>query len=152
IPPDAFRHAVQMIDADGQVYAGAAGTYRLLRYAPHRQFWWWLYSYVPGFAPLSEQAYRFLSRRRGLLNRLSKFFWGPALERERYDLVIWVFLRGLGMIYLAAFASLGVQILGLIGSSGVLPLSSYLQAAHDYYGDSALRMLPTLFWLNASDS
>ena len=34
IPLDAFRHAIQLVDADGQVYSGAAATYRVL--ATHR--------------------------------------------------------------------------------------------------------------------
>ncbi|HXX85641.1 MAG TPA: hypothetical protein VEN29_16895, partial [Casimicrobiaceae bacterium] len=50
--------------------------------------------------------------------------WGNVLEPPRYDLVSWTFLRGLGLIYLAAFASLGVQILGLVGSGGISCSSS----------------------------
>jgi len=34
----------------------------------------------------------------------------------------WLFLRGLGLIYLIAFLSLWVQIEGLIGSKGLLPV------------------------------
>ena len=85
-------------------------------------------------------------------NRVSKLLWGPALEPERYDLVCWLFLRLFGAIYLAAFASLGVQILGLVGSAGILPLTEYLDAAHRALGGAAYRLLPTLFWLNASDT
>ena len=51
-----------------------------------------------------------------------KLLWGPALEPERYELVSWLFLRLLGAIYVAAFASLAVQILGLAGHAGILPL------------------------------
>jgi len=41
ISPEAFRHAIQLIEPDGKVYAGAAATYRVLRYAPGRGGWWW---------------------------------------------------------------------------------------------------------------
>jgi hypothetical protein len=63
--------------------------------------------------------------------------WGPALEAERYDLVCWFFLRLLGAIYVAAFASLAVQIRGLAGGSGILPLADYLRAAHQGLGATA---------------
>ena len=152
IPLAAFRHAIQFIEPDGHVYSGAAATFRVLRDIPGRAAWWWLYAHLPGFAPSSEWVYAFFARRRGLLNRVSKILWGPALEAERYDLVGWVFLRLFGAIYLAAFASLGVQIQGLVGSAGILPLADYLDAAHRALGNAAYRLLPTLFWLNASDT
>jgi predicted DCC family thiol-disulfide oxidoreductase YuxK len=150
IPIDAFRRAIQFVEPGGRVYAGAAATYRVLQYAPGRRGWWWLYENVPGFALASEWAYRFFASHRGLLNRLTRLLWG-ALEPPRYDLVRGVFLRGLGLIYLAAFASLGVQILGLVGSSGISPIASYLLAAQQYFGGAAYWYVPTLFWLDASD-
>jgi predicted DCC family thiol-disulfide oxidoreductase YuxK len=151
IAPDAFAHAIQLIEADGHVYSGAAATYRVLRYAPGRAAWYWLYAHLPGFAPASEWAYAFFARHRGLLNRISKLLWGPALEAERYALVSWVFLRLFGAIYLAAFASLAVQIRGLVGQAGILPATDYLAAAATALGGAAYYSVPTLFWLNASD-
>ena len=152
IPREAFRHAIQFIETDGRVYAGAAATFRVLRGISGRAAWWWLYAHVPGFAPVSEWSYHFFARRRGLLNVITKSLWGPKLEPERYELVCWVFLRGLGAIYVAAFASLAVQIEGLVGSAGILPLAGFLEAVHRGLGTSAYWMLPTLFWLNASDT
>ena len=119
---------------------------------PARGGWWWLYRHVPGFAPLSEWAYAFLSRRRGLLAGATHLLWGRTLEPERYDLVAWLFLRGLGLIYVAAFVSLALQIRGLVGADGILPLGEYLAAARDGWGTAAYWRLPTLFWLNASDA
>ena len=66
-PASRVQRAMQLIVPDGTVYAGAAATFRLLTYAPARSWWWWLYRYLPGFAPLSEAAYSFLSQRRELL-------------------------------------------------------------------------------------
>ena len=152
IPIDTFRHAIQFVETDTRVYSGAAATYRVLRYAPGRQGWWWIYAHVPGFAPVAEWVYAFFARRRDLLSRVTRLLWGTTLEAERYDAVIWVFLRGLGLIYFAAFASLAAQILGLVGSAGVLPVESFLQAAREYYGIAAYGTVPTLFWLNASDT
>jgi predicted DCC family thiol-disulfide oxidoreductase YuxK len=152
IPLEAFPHSIQFIEPDGRVYSGAAATFRVLHDVPGHAAWWWLYSRLPTFAPASECAYNFFSRRRGMLNRVSKVLWGPALEPERYELVSWVFLRLFGAIYVAAFASLGVQIQGLVGRGGILPLPDYLEAAHRAFGSAAYRILPTLFWLNASDT
>jgi predicted DCC family thiol-disulfide oxidoreductase YuxK len=151
IPLDAFQRAIQLIEPDGHVYSGAAATFRVLRHVPGRAAWWWCYSHLPGFATMSELAYGFLARRRGLLNCLTKFLWGPALRAERYAQVSWVFLRLFGAIYVAAFTSLGVQVLGLIGHAGILPVGNYLTAAHQMLGNSAYRLLPSLFWVNSSD-
>ena len=152
IPLEAFQRAIQLIEPDGHVYSGAAATFRVLRRAPGRTAWWWCYSHLPGFALISEFAYGFFSRRRGLLNGLTRVLWGPQLRAERYALVSGVFLRLLGAIYLAAFASLGVQVLGLIGHVGILPASDYLATVHQSVGYSAYRLLPSLFWVNSSDA
>jgi predicted DCC family thiol-disulfide oxidoreductase YuxK len=150
IPLEAFQRAIQMIET-GRVYSGAAATFRVLRHSQGRAAWWWCYSHVPGFAALSEWTYAFLARRRGFLDRVTKLLWGPELHAERYALVSWIFLRFFGAIYVAAFASLGVQILGLVGHHGILPLTDYLAAAHRAYGDSAYWKLPSLFWVNSGD-
>ncbi len=125
------------------VYSGAAATFRLLSYAPASGAWWWLYRHVPGFAPLSEAAYRFISGRRGLLTYATHLLWGRTLEPARYDLVSALFLRGLGLIYLAAFVSLALQVRGLVGAQGILPLEEYLAAAHAGWGTDAYWRLPS---------
>ncbi|MEE2752066.1 MAG: hypothetical protein VX519_11610, partial [Myxococcota bacterium] len=60
-------------------------------------------------------------------------------------------LRGLGLVYLVAFASLGVQVLGLIGSEGILPAVDTLEFVYDRIGRSGWWRMPTAFWFNASD-
>ncbi len=152
IPVSAFERAIQLVEPDGQVYAGAAATYRVLRYAPGRGGWWWMYRRVPGFARLSEAAYSYFARRRDLLSRLTRMLWGRTLEPERTAVVSWVFLRLIGAIYFAAFASLGIQILGLVGHEGILPLGEYLSDARQAWGSAAYWRLPTLFWLNSTDT
>ncbi|HVN34162.1 MAG TPA: lipase maturation factor family protein [Casimicrobiaceae bacterium] len=152
IPRAAFERAIQLIERDGRVHAGAAATFCVLREVPGRAAWWWLYRHIPGFAPLSERAYRFFARRRGLLDVVTKALWGRRLEAERYALVGWAFLRGLGLVYAAAFASLAVQIEGLVGHDGILPFAGFLEAAHRGLGAPAYWILPTLFWFDASDT
>lgn len=64
-----------------------------------------------------------------------------------------VLLRGLGLIYLAAFGSLAVQLDGLIGSRGILPAAEYLDRVGQVLGPGAgtYWQVPTLLWFNASD-
>ncbi|MBI3590014.1 MAG: lipase maturation factor family protein [Candidatus Melainabacteria bacterium] len=62
-----------------------------------------------------------------------------------------LFLKLLGAIYLIAFASLGVQIPGLIGSNGILPASQFLEMLCAQMGYERYWFVPTLFWLNSSD-
>ena len=63
-----------------------------------------------------------------------------------------MFLRLLGLTYLAAFASIGVQIDGLIGSRGILPAADFLDMVAAQLGASRYWWLPTLFWLAPSDT
>jgi hypothetical protein len=63
----------------------------------------------------------------------------------------WLFLRLLGCVYLVAFVSLAVQITGLVGEHGVLPVGEFLARVHQRYGASAYYNWPTLVWVSASD-
>ncbi len=62
------------------------------------------------------------------------------------------FLKLLGAIYLIAFVSFGIQASGLIGSRGILPVSTYLPAVRQAMGPRAYWYAPTLFWFNSSDT
>ncbi len=70
---------------------------------------------------------------------------------EAYQLVSAIFLRLLGVIYLIAFASLAVQIEGLVGSDGIIPIVDELARLEATVGTERFFQLPTLFWFNASD-
>ena len=63
-----------------------------------------------------------------------------------------LFLRLLGFVHLAAFASLAPQIVGLIGAEGLLPAAAYLDRVRELWGSDAYRQLPTLLWLWPSDA
>jgi hypothetical protein len=69
-------------------------------------------------------------------------------------LVRWLFIRLLALVYLVAFASLWVQIHGLVGSNGILPLEELLQryAESDELVWRRHWLLPTLCWLDTSDN
>lgn len=85
------------------------------------------------------------------LDRLAGGFARLTGQRggRRYALGAWLFLRGLGIVYLIAFASLAVQVQGLIGPQGILPAGDFLAAARDQLGSRAYALLPTVFWAGA---
>jgi hypothetical protein len=68
-----------------------------------------------------------------------------------YLLARWLFLRGLGIVYLAAFVSLWVQIHGLVGSRGILPVRDFLGMVQENFGSKLYTVAPTLCWLDPSD-
>ena len=74
-----------------------------------------------------------------------------ANENNGYRLVSAVFLRLLGGIYLIAFVSLSLQIEGLIGSQGIIPIGERLADYALNSGVDRYFRVPTLFWLNTSD-
>jgi hypothetical protein len=75
-------------------------------------------------------------------------FFEPAADQE---LVGWLFLKGLALVYCIAFFSLAVQIDGLVGPDGILPFRQLLSRAFAVGGYEAVLRVPTLFWLDAGD-
>ncbi|MEO7435463.1 MAG: lipase maturation factor family protein, partial [Candidatus Binatia bacterium] len=63
-----------------------------------------------------------------------------------------IFVRALGLVYLIAFLSLRVQLLGLFGSHGILPIGEFLDGVAQRFGPERFWLLPTLTWLDASDA
>ena len=63
----------------------------------------------------------------------------------------WIFLRGLGLVYLSAFLALHFQILGLVGSGGVQPVGQLMAALHPL-GQRGFLAAPSLLWWDSSDS
>ena len=107
---------------------------------------------MPGFAPVSEWAYAFIAAHRSAFYRISLLLWGKNYEPPRYDLVSFLFLRLLGLVYLAAFVSFAVQAQGLIGSHGILPLAKFTEAVAGRFGAERFFLAPMVFWLNDSDA
>jgi len=73
-------------------------------------------------------------------------------SRDSYDLVRGLFLRTLGLVVACAFASLWVQVDGLIGSRGISPAADLLAFATSRIGPSAYWRIPTLLWIDCSDA
>jgi len=147
-----FEAAVQLICADGTRCSGARACLELYRNKPAYLLLLWLYEYLPGIALLSEGSYGFLSRHRSLLAFFTHLFWGRNFKPAEYHLTSWVLQRLLGLIYCSAFLSLYVQIVGLIGSNGILPLQDYLNSASTALGAAAHYRLPMIFWFYLSNS
>jgi len=77
----------------------------------------------------------------------------PRPVGARYLLTRAVLLRGLGFIYVVAFAILAHQARPLIGAHGLLPATSFLARVWRHFeGPTAAFYVPTLFWLDASDT
>lgn len=151
IPVQEFCRAAQYIDADGVRSSAAEASLRAASAARGKGMWLSAYRRVPGFAALAEGVYAFIARHRGVCYGLTIALWGLRPEPPRFDLVCELFLRALGLIYVAALTSFAVQSLGLIGSNGILPVSDHLARITERHGSAAYLRYPTAFWLNASD-
>ncbi len=152
ITVDAFQRAIQYVAPDGSVSSGAKAAYLTLSHAPGQGYWLTLYRRLPGFARVTEAAYEFIAAHRPLFFHLSRLAWGPAREPPTYDLTAGLFLRLLGLVYLAAFVSLAVQVTGLVGTRGILPAEAYFEELRRSLGSNAWLSHPSLFWLSATNS
>src|SRR5205823_5910169 len=115
-------------ETDGSVYSGAEAALRALAHNPHEQWLLDWYEHSPVFAHTSEKAYRFVAGHRRFFSALTRLAWGRHVEPPTHFIVRWLFLRSLALIYLVAFVSLWVQIMGLVGSNGIVPGKFTLQA------------------------
>src|SRR5712691_9216681 len=70
---------------------------------------------------------------------------------QTYVLASWAFLRLLGVVYVIAFASLWIQIDGLAGREGIVPVAPALEVAQNRLGIERWWQFPTLCWLATSD-
>jgi hypothetical protein len=69
-----------------------------------------------------------------------------------FELTEALFLRLLGLIYLAAFGSLWPQMVGLVGSHGIVPVAQAMAAMRGQVDARIFLSVPTLFWFSSSDS
>ena len=155
IAPARFETAVQLVECgDGRsparVSEGAGAVFGALEHGgllwPMR-----LYRRLPMFARLTELAYRLVAGNRGAASLATSLLWGKDTGRLRQARVRPVILSGIGLVYAIAFVSLWVQVEGLIGSEGILPATSWLEAVYGKLGPRAYRLVPTLAWLGSSD-
>lgn len=157
IPVESFQAAVRLIETDGQVFAGAEAVFRTLSYRAGfgSGLPLWCFQQIPGCRPIFSSIYRWIAKHRTFASVFTTLLWGKGEDAvcipTYYSARDW-FLRLLGVIYLIAFLSFWVQVDGLIGSNGILPVARWLTAIRAQVGPDAYRILPTLCWFNSSDS
>jgi predicted DCC family thiol-disulfide oxidoreductase YuxK len=152
IPTEQFTRSVVYIDTEGNVFTAAEAVCRSLSCRSSRKWLAWSYDHVPGFAAISEFFYGIVARHRTFSSAMTRLLWGEDVRRPNYFWARRWFLRALGLIYLIAFVSLWVQIDGLVGANGILPIGDYLNAAREQLGGRAMSILPTLCWFNSSNA
>ncbi len=152
IPIEQFKRSVVFIEPDGETFFAAEAVYRSLRYRSSRKWLAWSYDHVPGYAIISETAYKFIARHRRLGSTFTRLLWGKDVRPPTYFWARRWFLRVLGLVYLIAFVSLWVQIDGLVGSNGMSPVSQFLPAVRQQLGTDAYFLLPTLCWFDSSNA
>ncbi len=147
-----FREAIIFIEPDGKTFLAAQAVYRSLACRSSRKWLAWSYDHVPGFAAISEIAYRFIARHRKFGSTVTRLLWGEDVRSPTYFWARRWFLRTVGLIYLIAFVSLWVQVDGLIGANGISPVNQFLPAVYEQLGRHAYSLLPTLCWFNSSNT
>jgi predicted DCC family thiol-disulfide oxidoreductase YuxK len=145
-----FRRSVQYMSGGGRA-SGVLASFLTLDNAPGGCFWLKLYRKFPPFAKASERAYAIIAAHRPFFHCISLLLWGRDYRPPTYALVSWLFLRGLGLIYLFAFASFAVQAMGLIGSHGIEPLHRLTEAVGSHLGALKFWLMPMVFWFGDSD-
>jgi len=152
VTAEACKRSTHLVTPEGEVYGGAEAVFRMLAYVPGHGWTLAFYRHAPGARPLSEAAYRFVASHRVFFSKLTQLGWGRDPGPSSYVLSRSVFLRLLGLVYVIAFLSLRVQIVGLIGAHGILPVGDLLQAVQRNFGSEGYRLFPTLAWISSSDA
>src|SRR3954465_4548882 len=148
-----FKREVHYIERDGTVYRGAEAVFRAMAGCGRKRWLLWLYTTFLPFAFAAECVYQMIARNRSPITRIYRTWHGGELKPNTYHIASALFLRLLGVVYLIAFVSLWVQVDGLIGDHGILPVNDFLQQAKEYFAEqmppaSPTWNLPTLAWIN----
>jgi predicted DCC family thiol-disulfide oxidoreductase YuxK len=152
IPPEQLRHAAAYLETNGAAVFGAAAIFSVLALAPGRGWPLWLYRRVPPFRWICDLIYRLIAEHRPLAHKLNRLAFGPVIRPLEYCVTENLFLRLLGLVFLFAFWSLQRQMAGLAGSHGLVPAAQILASMHADLGSRAYLLVPTVFWVNASDA
>ena len=151
IAREAFDRAFQLVLPDGRVLDGAAAVLATLERTPGDGALSAL-ARVPILGILLELAYRLVASHRPTATALTRLLWGRSVEKPTYFAASALFLRALGLCYLTAFVSLWVQVDGLIGARGILPVGQFLDWVRSQTGSERYWLLPTLCWISSSDA
>lgn len=141
---DELRRSVHFIEPSGEVTCGAQAVFRTLAAGNDRRPLS-LYQHLPGMRWVSEWVYKLVARHRPFFSKITE-------ASGTYSISAMLFVRLLALVYLIAFSSLGLQILGLVGRAGILPAWQFLEGVRMLNpGLERFWLLPTIFWIHASD-
>jgi predicted DCC family thiol-disulfide oxidoreductase YuxK len=146
-----LRESSIFVDAQVTPHPGASGIARLLACAEGRAWLLWLYRSLPPFRSLADLSYRLIAKHRSAALLCTKLFFGLPIRPLRYQLTESVFFQLLGICFFFAFWSLRGQILGLIGTHGLVPAGQLLGAMRADLGFRAAIYVPTIFWFQSTD-
>ncbi|MEP6994968.1 MAG: lipase maturation factor family protein [Acidobacteriota bacterium] len=152
IRASAFAKSVQLVLPDGRVFQAAEAVAWVLALTPGRGAPLWIYQHVAGAAPVAEVAYRAIADHRTAASAATRVLWGRSVLKPTYFAASALFVRLLGVIYLAAFLSLWVQVHGLVGAHGILPVGEFLDWVRGHVGPERYWLAPTLCWLWPTDA
>ncbi len=148
---DPPRHIV-LAEPDGSLLTGAHAALASQATAGGiARFLLRAYLAIPVFRKVCEAGYRWAAGHRGLCSWLTRLLWGSSTRLPAYEISGWIFPRLVGLVFFCAFVSLWVQIDGLAGSRGILPVAAQLKAAGNQPVSAFLQM-PSLLWFSASDT
>lgn len=144
------ERAVQYIDAAGVRHQAAAAVVEAL--AAHGGPRWpqWIYQNVPVLARWMEAVYGWVARHRQGISAWERALDGPAMAPPTYDTAMGWWVRGVGLMFAVAFASLGAQAEGLYGARGVWPVAEWLGGAAR--AGAGIAEVPSVFWAGAGDA
>ncbi|PCI29398.1 membrane protein [Candidatus Wolfebacteria bacterium] len=152
IPQKEFARTVRLFTPDGGEYSGAEAIFRVLAFNKERRIGLWLYKHIPGFKFFSELGYRFVASHRRLVHLFSRVCIGKQIVPLSYTVLKWFFFRLLAVVYFLAILSFMVQMIGLIGPEGILPLGQFFDAVSQQVGSQSLWIVPSLFWISTSST
>lgn len=148
VPAEACANSVQFVGTDGVRSERARAVFDAL--ATTRSYGRalaWAHRHMPGFERATDAAYNVVARNRMAFSWLTRVLWGRDVRPPTYAISTTLFLRLLGLVYLIAFVSFGVQADGLLGRNGILPVGEIVPRVHDVLGPAAWRQWPSLILL-----
>lgn len=147
-----FAKSVFLVEPGGATTRAAHAVCRALALGRARRWPLWVYEHIPGAGRAMELGYRVIAASRPAITPIILLLYGRGSAPSTHYLTRRVLERGLGVIYLIACLSLWVQIHGLIGSRGILPIADVHRMVEQRAGDEKYRVFPTLTWLAHDDN